>query len=87
MGAAPTKLMSAKELSARVGLSVHTINRWARAGRIPSYDRPGGAGQGGRSSRRFDLDAVLEVMRAGGRGPPQSPPAAAPGGKRKGQGR
>jgi excisionase family DNA binding protein len=60
------RLLTAREVADRFGLTVETILRWHRAGKLPGYRLADG--RGGRGPVRFDedvCDAWLDARKTG----------------------
>lgn len=62
----PSKLVSASVVARHLGVSARSVTGWANAGRIPHFREA--------KSMRFDLNAVLAVMKNN----PAHPPVAHP---------
>lgn len=68
----PRRLLSRREVAAIFGVSPHTVYRWAREGRLPTFMTLGGR-------RRYPADEIARLAQLQG---PQGTNVKASGGKR-----
>lgn len=52
-------LLTTRQVSEKLGISIPTLNRWVREGRIT----PAAEGEGVRGARWFEEDQVLELAK------------------------
>src|SRR5437763_15610973 len=70
------RLLTAREVAARLGVSSETVLRWTRAGKLPGFRMPGGA------LRYLDADLEAWLAERATSEPPNRRRASAAGGRR-----